>query len=101
MATFERHLPVGGQKINAKSFSSRCLCDFAALREFLLFAFFFLPFAVQGQSGLAFLKIGVGGRAAGLGEAYVAAANDPTAIYWNAAGLDPGQGTVAVFRHPR
>lgn len=64
-----------------------------------LFAFFCLPFAVLSQTGLAFLKVGVGGRPAGLGEAYVAAANDPTAIYWNPAGLDRSSGTVAVFSH--
>lgn len=40
-----------------------------------------------GKSGLAFLKIGAGSRAAALGEAYVALANDATAIYWNPAGL--------------
>jgi len=64
-----------------------------------LFSFLFLPLASHAQTGLAFLKVGVGGRAAGLGEAYVAAANDPTAIYWNAAGLDRSSGTVAAFSH--
>jgi len=34
-----------------------------------------------------FLSIGVGGRALGLGGAYVAMANDVTAGYWNPAGL--------------
>ncbi|MBI1805252.1 MAG: PorV/PorQ family protein [Ignavibacteriae bacterium] len=34
-----------------------------------------------------FLSIGVGGRALGLGGAYVALANDVTAGYWNPAGL--------------
>ncbi len=66
---------------------------------FFLLSFFFLSFAVHAQTGLSFLKVGVGGRAAGLGEAYVAAANDPTAIYWNPAGLDRSAGTVAVFSH--
>ena len=40
-----------------------------------------------GTASAAFLKIGVGARAAGLGESFVAVANDPTAIYWNPAGL--------------
>jgi long-subunit fatty acid transport protein len=40
-----------------------------------------------GTSSGTFLKIGVGARATGLGEAFVAVANDPTAIYWNPAGL--------------
>lgn len=64
-----------------------------------LFSFLFLPLASHAQTGLAFLKVGVGGRAAGLGEAYVAAVNDPTAVYWNPAGLDRAQGTMAVFSH--
>jgi long-subunit fatty acid transport protein len=40
-----------------------------------------------GKSGLAFLKIGAGSRAAAMGEAYVALVNDANAIYWNPAGL--------------
>jgi hypothetical protein len=34
-----------------------------------------------------FLKIGVGARAAGMGGAFVAVADDATALYWNAAGI--------------
>ncbi|MFQ5823715.1 MAG: PorV/PorQ family protein [bacterium] len=42
----------------------------------------------QGSpTGLAFLKLGVGGRASGLGEAYSAVADEATATYWNPAGL--------------
>jgi hypothetical protein len=40
-----------------------------------------------GTSSGTFLKISVGARATGLGEAFVAVANDPSAIYWNPAGL--------------
>jgi len=40
-----------------------------------------------GTSAASFLKIGVGARASGMGEAYCAVADDPTAIYWNPAGL--------------
>ena len=40
-----------------------------------------------GTSSGAVLKIGVGARATGLGESFVAVANDPTAIFWNPAGL--------------
>ena len=43
--------------------------------------------AEPGDTGLAFLKIGVGARAAAMGEAYVAVAQDPTATYWNPAGI--------------
>lgn len=57
------------------------------------------PAQEAGKSGLAFLKIGVGGRAAALGEAYVALAQDATAIYWNPAGLAQAQGTQLAFSH--
>src|SRR5258706_11148153 len=40
-----------------------------------------------GTSSGTFLRIGIGARAAGLGESFVAVANDPSAIYWNPAGL--------------
>ena len=77
----------------------RIHCIAATLRAGFLFSFFFLPFAVHSQTGMAFLKVGIGGRAAGLAETGVALANDPTAIYWNPAGLDRNQGTVALFSH--
>ena len=35
----------------------------------------------------SFLKIGIGARAVGMGGAFVAVANDPSAIYWNPAGV--------------
>jgi hypothetical protein len=40
-----------------------------------------------GKYAGEFMSIGVGGRALGLGSAYVAIANDVTAGYWNPAGL--------------
>jgi long-subunit fatty acid transport protein len=40
-----------------------------------------------GTSSLQFLKIGVGARATGMGESFVAVANDFTALFWNPAGL--------------
>jgi len=52
-----------------------------------------------GISTAQFLKIGVGGRAAALGEAFVAIANDASALYWNPAGLVQFQEDQVMFSH--
>lgn len=52
-----------------------------------------------GTSSGAFLKIGVGARATALGESFVAVANDPTAIYWNPAGLASLQRQEVALSH--
>lgn len=44
-------------------------------------------YAQQGSTAAQFLKIGVGARAAGMGEAGVAIPTDATALFWNPAGL--------------
>jgi hypothetical protein len=49
-----------------------------------------------GEAGFAFLKVGVGARAMGLGSAYVAVADDPTALYWNPAGLAAAHKGIAL-----
>jgi len=55
--------------------------------------------ADPGETGFAFLKLGVGARAMGLGSAYVALADDPTAIHWNPAGLAAIPGTQVTAMH--
>jgi len=40
-----------------------------------------------GISAYQFLKLGAGARAVGMGESFVAVANDVSALYWNPAGL--------------
>ena len=52
-----------------------------------------------GSSGAEFVKIGVGARPAGMGEAFVAAAKDINAAYWNPAGLASIDRTEASFMH--
>ncbi|MFH1097102.1 MAG: PorV/PorQ family protein [Candidatus Desantisbacteria bacterium] len=52
-----------------------------------------------GKSGAAFLKIGVGARAAGMGEAFCALADDISAIYWNPAGLSQLTQTEVMATH--
>lgn len=52
-----------------------------------------------GSSGLSFLKVGVGARAAGLGEAYAAVSDDATATFWNPAGLSFADRAQLAFTH--
>lgn len=51
----------------------------------------------RGTSAASFLSIGQGTRAIGMGSAFVAAADDPSALYWNPAGITkvPGFGFIA------
>ena len=48
-------------------------------------------YAGAGAAGLTFLKLGVGSRPVGMGEAYVAVADDINAMYWNPGGLSQVQ----------
>lgn len=52
-----------------------------------------------GISTAEFLKIGVGGRASAMGEAFVAIANDASALYWNPAGLVQFKDDQLLFSH--
>ena len=53
-----------------------------------------------GTTAGAFLKIGAGARAIGLGSAYTAQANDILSLYWNPAGLSRIVGNgEAIFNH--
>lgn len=51
-----------------------------------------------GATGLAFLKLGVGARAGGLGGAFSAVSDDATATFWNPAGLTYSP-TQVIFTH--
>lgn len=52
-----------------------------------------------GTSSAAFLKIGVGARPVGMGEAFTAVSDDAHSIYWNPAGLAGLGRGVASFTH--
>ncbi len=52
-----------------------------------------------GTSGLAFLKIGVGARAAGMGEAFTSVSGDIYSLYWNPAGVARHEGFEFAFMH--
>ncbi|MFH1251543.1 MAG: PorV/PorQ family protein [bacterium] len=52
-----------------------------------------------GTSTAQFLKIGIGARALGMGESYVAIANDAEALYWNPAGISQFETHDFFFAH--
>ncbi len=52
-----------------------------------------------GNTGLAVLKIGIGARAAGMGEAFVASSNEASGIFWNPAGPAWMSSRQAHFTH--
>jgi hypothetical protein len=52
-----------------------------------------------GSSGVLFLLIAPGARPAGMGEAFVAIADEVTATYWNPAGLAFQEGTQLALMH--
>ena len=52
-----------------------------------------------GISTAQFLKIGVGGRAAALGESFIAISDDASALYWNPAGLVQFKKNQVMFSH--
>jgi len=56
-------------------------------------------FTKVGTAGAQFLKIGVGARYHGLGEASAAMADDIYAMYWNPAGLTYIQNSQAAFTY--
>src|SRR5260221_7311423 len=68
----------------------------------VLFSTFVLPGLALGEAGYSsanFLKIGMGARAAAMADSFTAVADDPTAIYWNPAGLALVQGTGLSATH--
>lgn len=52
-----------------------------------------------GTTAAQVLKIGVGGRATGMGGAYTAVADDISSIYWNPGGLANVNSNEAYFNH--
>ncbi|PIP13442.1 MAG: hypothetical protein COX49_02115 [bacterium (Candidatus Stahlbacteria) CG23_combo_of_CG06-09_8_20_14_all_40_9] len=76
-------------------------------KRFLYFMLFLVPSLLYSQFGVSkvgttaaqFLKIGVGARAIGMGGAFVAVADDATAIYWNPAGISRLYKNEAVAIH--
>lgn len=58
-------------------------------------------YAGSGTKGLQFLRVGVGGRACGMGEAFVALSDDASATYWNPSGIASIEGREIILMHNR
>jgi hypothetical protein len=60
-----------------------------------------ISFAETGaKNGLSYLKIGVDARAAAMGDAYTAVANDASATFWNPAGLaGTGKNSIVLMHN--
>ncbi len=54
-----------------------------------------------GVSAAPFLTIGVGARATGMGGAFVATADDASALYWNPAGIARSKDFQAILMHTK
>lgn len=52
-----------------------------------------------GTATAQFLKIGVGARATAVADAFVAVANDASALYWNPAGISQFSTDEVIFSH--
>jgi len=52
-----------------------------------------------GISTAQFLKIGVGGRATAMADAFIAVADDASALYWNPAGIVYSKRNEVIFAH--
>ena len=53
----------------------------------------------KGTSAAPFLSIGQGARATSMGGAFIGVSDDPSAIYWNPAGLAKLSGVQVIFDH--
>ncbi len=55
--------------------------------------------AETGSTTAGFLKIGAGARALGMGGAFTSIADNPSAVYWNAAGISRMENSQVEFAH--
>ena len=55
--------------------------------------------SARGTTAAEFLNLGAGARAAAMGSAYAAAVDEPSAVYWNSAGMTRVAGRAATLMH--
>src|SRR4030067_3844522 len=93
IVVFRRH------KLESREGGMKLKSILVTLVLFLVFSSAFSQSQNSGTSAASFLKIGVGAKAAGLGEAFVAIADDATSTYWNTAGLANLHQSQITFMH--
>jgi hypothetical protein len=76
----------------------KLLC-FLSAALFILIVGVSAAFSQAGNTGFSFLKVGVGGRAMAMGEAYTAIADDPTAVFYNPADLTLANNAQVMLMH--
>jgi hypothetical protein len=52
-----------------------------------------------GSAGALFLRVGMGARATGMGEAFIGVAEDASSVYWNPGAMSAVLGTSAMVMH--
>ena len=55
--------------------------------------------ASVGESGALFLRVGMGAKASGMGEAFTAVAEDASSVYWNPGAMAAVLGTQLMLMH--
>ncbi len=105
-----------GRRVTKEEYPASCFkisYPFQYIRNVFNFSFLFISFILLnlvqaqnegnvskvGTTAAPFLEIEVGSRAIGMGGAFVAIANDATAIYWNPAGLSRISKSEATLIH--
>jgi hypothetical protein len=74
------------------------------MKKILTYLFLILSVQLLGQSKVgstaaSFLTLGIGPRAISMGGAFIATADDPSALFWNPAGVSRIKGSGAMFAH--
>ena len=80
-------------------FNSIWKCIFRVILIAVLIGMTSVSTTAGERSGMHFLRVGVGGRSGGMGEAYSAVARGAEALYWNPAGAAFADGKEILLSH--